>query len=180
MEQYITFSQLNDFLYSPASLYLHSAYVDFDDRTHKARAQMAGKFKHETIDAGTYSTRADIISGKSVWSESLGVGGKIDIYDARDKHLIERKSRVKKIHEGYLLQIYAQVCALEESGMSVSRISLHSLDDNKRYTIPIPTDNDRKRLHDVITCIREVDAEALTRKHTDILGAQSIYGQLQW
>jgi CRISPR-associated protein Cas4 len=141
---------------------------------------MYGKFRHETIDNGMYSTKACVISGKPVWSEELGIGGKIDIYDTQEQHLIERKAKLHRLHLGHLMQVYAQTAALREMGYPVSRISIHSLDDNKRYAIPLPTEYDMQRLADVVTQIRSTHTKDLLDTHVDAHGTQSIYGGLAW
>ena len=48
------------------------------------------------------------------------------------------------------------VC-LEEMGFDVKKIKLHSLSDNKRYSIPLPTETERKRLAGIIDLIHTYD-----------------------
>ena len=180
MEQYITFSQINDFLFSSASLYLHGAHMGYADAAYKQQPQVKGKLLHENLDAGTYSTSRQVLSGLYAWSEALQVGGRIDIYDARTRHLIERKTRIKSVYRGYVLQIYAQVYALKEGGMPVEKISLHSLEDNKRYRIPLPCAEDRKELEEVLRAMRALNARDLVKREVDARGACSIYGNLAW
>jgi CRISPR-associated protein Cas4 len=70
--------------------------------------QIAGTIAHTSIDTGRYSTRKDILQGMSVYSDRLGIAGKIDIYDKRTGILTERKRKIHKIYDGYLWQIYGQ------------------------------------------------------------------------
>ena len=63
MEQYIPVSLLNDFVYSPSSIYLHSIYQEFDQSIYKSRFQTNGTLNHTTIDNGKYSTSANTLQG---------------------------------------------------------------------------------------------------------------------
>ena len=95
MEEYIQISKINDFLYSPKSLYLHSVYESFDQDIYHEEPQKVGKLNHENIDQGKYSTAKKFLQGIPVYSEKYNIGGKIDIYDCEKKALIERKTKVK-------------------------------------------------------------------------------------
>lgn len=136
MESYIQISKINDFLYSPQSLYLHSVYESFTEDVYHEEAQVVGKLNHENIDKGTYSSAKRYLQGMAVYSEKYNLGGKIDIYDQKTKTLIERKTRVSKVHLGMRFQLYAQMFALEEMGYEVKDLFIHSLRDNRRYSVP--------------------------------------------
>lgn len=101
-------------------------------------AQVAGKIKHETIDQKTYSTSKDILCALEVYSEKYNLVGKIDIFDKKKGLLVERKNKVVKIYDGYRYQLYAQMFCLQEMGYEVKAIKVHSLSDNKRFTISMP------------------------------------------
>ena len=103
--------------------------------------QINGKKAHETVDEGTYSTKKNIISGISVYSEEYGVVGKIDIYDGDAKSLIERKRTIKNIYDGYVFQLYAQYFGMLEMGYEVKSLFLYSMTDNKKYPVRMPEDN---------------------------------------
>ena len=180
MEQYISISQINDFLYSPASLYMHSAFVDYDEKLYKEKAQINGTIKHEAVDNGTYSTSKHIITGKMVYSKRFGFVGKIDIYDSKRKLLIERKARITKIHRGYLYQLYAQMYAMEEMVYDVFELALHSLEDNKRYIIPLPNVEEESVFAWLIKQIHTFKPEDLLKKHSDMKSNVSIYAPLAW
>ena len=105
MEQYIQISKLNDFLYSPASVYLHSVYEDFSGKFYKAKPQIEGTLNHEKIDSGNYSTKRKVLSGMTIYSEEFNLVGKIDIFDIEKGELIERKTKIKKVHQGYEVQL---------------------------------------------------------------------------
>ena len=94
MESYIQISKLNDFLFCPKTLYLHSIYESFGQKTYHQTPQIAGKIKHENIDQSRYSTAKKYLQGLEVASEEYGILGKIDLYDQESKTLIERKNKV--------------------------------------------------------------------------------------
>ncbi len=135
MYDYIQIATINDFVFCPRSVYFHSIYYQFDDDNYKARPQKEGALTHAASDAGRYSTRARYLQGMEVFSHKLGLIGKIDIYDQEDKVLIERKTRVVRIYEGYKYQLYAQKACLREMGYEIKNMVIHSLADNKKYPI---------------------------------------------
>jgi CRISPR-associated protein Cas4 len=131
----IQISTINDFVFCKRSLYFHSIYYTFEDKHYKAKPQIAGTIKHEAVDEGRYSSRAKYLQGVAVFSQKENIIGKIDLYDKETKTLIERKSKIKKVYDGYRYQMYAQCVALEEMGYPVKQMFLHSLDDNKKYPV---------------------------------------------
>ena len=141
MDSYIRISTINDFLYSPKSLYLHGVYESFSQDVYHETAQKVGKMNHECIDKGTYSTAKRYLQGLAVYCEKYNLGGKIDIYDREKKMLIERKTLIKdgRIHTGQKYQLYAQMYAMQEMGHPVEHLRIHSLEDNKRYIVPLPS-----------------------------------------
>lgn len=180
MEQYIQISKINDFLYSPASVYLHSIYEDFTGKIYKEKEQVEGSINHQNIDKGLYSTRGDILSGISVYSEKYGIVGKIDIYDKEKKHLIERKTKIKKIHKGYKFQLFAQYFCLQEMGYKVDKLFLHSLKDNQRYEIFPPNDLEQMAFEALIKEIKSFKAEDLLENSCDYFSTISIYSPTAW
>lgn len=180
MEDYIQISKINDFLYSPASLYLHATYEDFSGKLYKQAPQITGVLNHKNIDDKKYSSCKDILSGEFVYSEKYKIVGKIDIYDKNKRHLIERKTKIKEIHKGYVYQLYAQFFCLREMGECVKRMFLHSLVDNKRYEIQIPSKKTEKEFSKLMDDIREFDPKKLLKNKCDHLSEISIYGSLSW
>ncbi len=180
MEQYIQISKINDFLYSPASVYLHSVYEDFSGKIYKKKEQIKGTLNHKNIDNKNYSTRKNIISGKTVYSEKYGLVGKIDIYDKDKKELVERKTKINKIYQGYIYQLYAQYFCLKEEGENPQKLFLHSLEDNKRYEIKIPNKIERKKFERLIEEIEKFNVEDLLKKDCDFHSQISIYSPLAW
>ena len=138
MEECIQISKLNDFIFCPYSVYLHSVYNNFNSKTYHSSFQTRGKICHESIDYKKYSTSRWILQGIDVFSEKYGLIGKIDIFDIKESSLIERKYKIKKIFDGYKFQLYAQMICLEEMGYFVKSLYIHSWSDNKRYKIPLP------------------------------------------
>lgn len=154
MQSLIQISKINDFIFCPKSLYLHTIYENFSEKTYHELPQARGKIKHENIDARRYSTAKKYLQGLEVYSEEFGLVGKIDIFDTENKILIERKNKIKKIYDGYRYQLYAQYFCLREMGFQIDSIYLHSLSDNKRYKINIPSKNERAEFEEIIRKIR--------------------------
>lgn len=158
MEGYIQISKINDFLYSPQSLYLHSVYESFNKDTYQEAPQKIGTLNHQNIEEGRYSSAKRFLQGISVYSEKYNVGGKIDIYDVQTRTLIERKTRINKVYEGLKYQLYAQMFALEEMGHPVEKLCIQSLRDNVRYAIPLPDAFDIYGFERTLAQIRSYDA----------------------
>jgi len=142
MESYIQISKINDFLYCPLSLYLHSIYENFDQKGYHEVAQVAGKLAHENIENQTYSSATRFLQGLDVYCDKYGIAGKIDVYDQKEKALIERKNKLKEIFLGYKYQLYAEMFCMQEMGYEVKKLFLHSLSDNKRYPIDLPNNDE--------------------------------------
>jgi len=179
MEPAISISNINDFLFCPRSLYLHGLYSSFSTSVYHDTPQIKGGIAHENIEKREYTTSAHILQGLSVYSSRLGIKGKIDIYDAKKKHLIERKYQVKAIYTGFRYQLYAQMYCLEEAGFSVKKLFIQSLSDNKRYEIPLPTQEEKREFEGIIAKMKEFNASAL-REHTCNNCSSNIYGLLNW
>lgn len=179
MDSLIQISKINDFLYCPVSIYLHSLYENFDAKMHHQAPQVAGKIKHENIEEGAYSTSKKFIMAMEVGSEKYGLVGKIDIYDSETRALTERKTLVKKIYEGYKCQLYAQYFCMTEMGYPIKKLFIHSLADNKRYEIPIPDGEIKKEFEDILERIRSFDIASI-HGHSCERCRNSVYGALSW
>ncbi len=153
---YIQISKINDFVFCPFSLYFHSIYESFDGSRYKAAPQVAGKLAHTSIENKEYSTSTRYLQGLEVFSEKYGIIGKIDIYDKKNKILIERKKKIKKIYDGYIYQLFAQKLCLEEMGWQVKKMALYSMDDNKKYPVKI-TVKQKKKFFQIIDNIKTFD-----------------------
>ncbi len=157
MEAYIQISKINDFIFCPRSIYFHAVYEQFHQKVYHETPQLVGKIKHENIEKSEYSTAKRYWQGAEVYSEQYGLAGKIDIYDRDEQALIERKTKVAKIYDGYRYQLYAQMLCLIEMGHPVKKLFIHSLADNKRYPIPLPEGEELGRFEEVIEQIRSFD-----------------------
>ena len=175
----INISEINDFLYCPKSLYLHSIYNVYDKKVFQDIPQVAGSISHNTIDNATYTTSKHIFQGISVYSDKFYIKGKIDVYDSKKHTLIERKNLVKQIYKGYKFQLYAQMLCLNEIGYKVDHLFVHSLSDNKRYDIPLPSNKDIHELEITIQQMRSFDTEMLS-KHKCKNCDGNIYSLLNW
>lgn len=139
MSEYpISISNLNDFIFCPASIYFHALDQDTDRMMAQDTAQINGSAAHEKSDTGGYSSKKSILQGASVYSATYNISGKIDTFDIDSGILTERKKKIKVVYDGYLFQLYAQYFALLEMDYEVSSMRLYSMDDNKVYPIALP------------------------------------------
>ena len=151
----ILITQLNDFIFCPASIYFHMLYGDTDRLLYQSDYQINGTAVHETVDTNSYSTKKSIITNLSVYSDEFGLVGKIDMFDTKSGVLTERKRTVKTIYDGYVFQVYAQCVALREMGYTVKKIVIHSMTDNKNHNIPLP-ENDKEMFEKFKSTIEEM------------------------
>lgn len=151
MEQSIIISNLNDFIFCPRSIYFHNVYSSFNETLYHTTHQTKGKHAHKTVDKQKYSTKKAILEGIDIFSEELGINGKIDLFDTDKGILTERKNKIKKLYEGYYLQIYAQYFCLIEMGYVIKKIRFHSISDNKIHDIALPAEHEKQRLKEIIT-----------------------------
>lgn len=135
MEPLIPISELNDFVFCPRSIYFHHLYGGYSTSVYHDTPQTKGNIAHENIDEKKYSTSKKWLQSLEVFSEEFGITGKIDLFNEETGELVERKRKIVKIYDGYKLQAWAQAACLEEMGYTVKKIFLHSLVDNKRYSV---------------------------------------------
>ena len=161
MENYISISFLNDFLFCPRSVYFHQVYKTFDTSVYHEDIQTKGRMAHLNIDNKKYSTKKTILQGLLIYSDKYSLCGRIDIFDKQKGLLTERKKKIKQIYEGFIFQVYAQYYCLDEMGYEVKKLAIHSLDDNKNYPIPLPKeDKERdKKFHDLLDKIKAYDLD---------------------
>lgn len=159
MEDYIQITKLNDFIFCPKSLYFHSLYEKYDERVYHDIPQVVGKIKHESIELQKYSSSSKYLQGMIVYSEKYRLLGKVDIYDKDLCLLIERKTKIKNIYQGYKYQLYAQALCLEEMGYRVLHLKVYSMNDNKSYVIPLPGPREIDKLLELIKQIRDYKVE---------------------
>lgn len=177
MESPLQISKLNDFIFCPHSIYFHNLYGNYNESVFHDTPQQTGKIKHESIDKKIYSTSRDILQGIEIYCENLNLIGKIDIFNKKTGELIERKAKINKIYDGYILQLQVQYFCLREMGYKVKSLSLHSLVDNKRYPVPMPTSKDLAKLKKLIKQIDAFDPASV--KNTNLKKCQGcIYKEL--
>lgn len=140
MENPITFTTLNDFVFCPASIYFHGLYEGVNDLLFTGEKQLKGKAAHKKIDDDEW-TQSDVLCSLTVYSSTYGLMGKIDKYSPKSKELVETKRTISTIYDGYIFQIYAQYFAMKESGYDVRKLTLYSKTDNKKYDISLPADD---------------------------------------
>ncbi|MDH5719929.1 MAG: type V CRISPR-associated protein Cas4 [Spirochaetia bacterium] len=154
MESYILISYLNDFIFCPRSIYFHNIYGNYSKKNYHNEAQTKGRIAHKVIEENKFSTKKNIITNMEVYSERYNIFGKIDIYDSDNKILIERKRKIIKIYDGYRYQMYAQYYCMTEMGFDIQKLVFHSLSDNKRYHIHIPSKKEKQEFENVIEEIK--------------------------
>lgn len=141
MEETITMSELNDFIFCPASIYFHGLYGSIDTLLYQSEYQINGTNAHKTITNNVYTTSKKILQNTYVYTSKYNIIGKIDIFDIENKTIIERKNKILEIYDGYIFQVYAQYFGLKELGYDVEKIKMHSHQDNKIYKILLPTES---------------------------------------
>lgn len=142
MNDYISISTLNDFIFCPYSIYLHNVYMETDETMYHATPQTRGRSAHETIDKKTASNRADDILALPVYSEGYGLMGKIDLYKRKAKKLIERKYQLKQIFQGQIYQLWAQMLCLKEMGYDVEELAFYEISTNKMIPVKMPDEQE--------------------------------------
>ena len=100
MYEEILITQLNDFIFCPASIYFHNLYGETDKMVYQSTQQINGTAAHKSVDQATYTTRKDILMGIDVYSEEYGLIGKIDMFDVNKGILTERKRCIKILESG--------------------------------------------------------------------------------
>lgn len=160
MDDYVSISALNDFIFCPYSIYLHSVYMESDEGIYHAYPQVKGKGAHETTDNKSYSTCKDDIMSLSVCSERLRLIGKIDLYKQDKKTLIERKFQLKQIYRGQLYQLWAQYICMLEMGYKVDKLAFYETSTNKMIPVALPQEQEILELEAFIKRFREFHPEA--------------------
>ncbi|NCP67647.1 type V CRISPR-associated protein Cas4 [bacterium] len=155
MEPYLIITELNDFVFCPKSIYFHHLYGRYHAGLYKEKPQIIGTLNHERIDKQSYSTEKRYLQGIEIYSQTYGLCGKIDLYDAQTKTLIERKTQVKTIYQGYKYQLWAQYFCLTEMGHEVKKLVLRSLNDNKNYALLPPSPAEIKEFETHLKKIRQ-------------------------
>ena len=155
MEPYLLITQINDFMFCPRSIYFADIYKQsLSETCYHQQSQKEGLIHHTTIDTNTYSSKKNIITGLTVYSEKYNIVGRIDILDKDTGILTERKYSITAVYPGFKYQLYAQYIALQEMGYVINELRLYSLKDNKVYNVPLPDQNALTEFSNVISQIR--------------------------
>lgn len=141
METYIQISMLNDFVFCPRSIFFHGLYLSRSEYLYEGEAQFKGTAAHSAIEERRYSARKNILQNLPVYSEKYNLCGNIDMFFEDSGILRERKKRITKIYDGYILQLYAQYHCLSEMGYKVNKLELYSMDTNKNFDILKPEED---------------------------------------
>ncbi|MEG1572442.1 MAG: type V CRISPR-associated protein Cas4 [Bacteroidales bacterium] len=157
MENLISISSLNDFIFCPYSIYLHNVYMNTDEDIVHAAPQKLGIAAHQAIDEKTYSSRKSDITALSVYSYEFGIMGKIDLYRQSIKMLIERKYKLETIYQGQIYQLYGQYFCMIEMGYEIERLAFYATSTNKTFSVNIPTAEDKVELLAFITKFKKYD-----------------------
>lgn len=128
-----------------------------DEELVHATPQTQGKAAHAAIDEKTYSSRKDEITSLSVYSNELGIIGKIDLYKGREKLLIERKYQLNTIYQGQIYQLWAQYFCMKEMGYEIEKLAFYAISTNKMFPVEVPTNEDKKELQDFILRFKTYD-----------------------
>ena len=180
MENLISISYLNDFIFCPRSIYFHQLYVGESEYLFHSSFQSEGKAAHKNIDEQTYSTQKNILQGAEVVSNTYGLIGKIDLFFIDKALLRERKKHISVIYDGYILQLYAQYFALTEMGYIVKKIELYSNDTNKIFHVKLPKDdiNMKQKFENTLMGIRNFSLSKNIKTPSENKCARCIYSGL--
>lgn len=146
MNDYIPLSTLNDFIFCPYSIYLHSVYMDADEDVYKATPQTKGTLAHTGVDEKTGSTRKADLMSLPVYSDELGISGKIDVYRQDKRLLVERKNNLKQIFRGQIYQLWGQYFCLQEMGYEVEQLAFYEISTNKMTLVRLPGEEGKAEL----------------------------------
>lgn len=133
--------------------------MDADEDIFHASPQSIGKASHASVDNKTYSNRTSDILSLPIISNELGIMGKIDVYKADKKELVERKYQLKQIYKGQIYQLWAQYFCLVEMGYEVGSIAFYEIATNTSHPISLPTNENRTELCEFIERFKNFNPE---------------------
>lgn len=150
----IPISLIGNYLYCPYSIYLHNVYIETDDSMYKAEHLYKGSVVHKTVDEKRADSRKEVLQAFPVYSERLGLVGKIDVFNVKTGELVERKTKVDRIYPRHIYQLWAQMFCLREMEYDVTKLSLYDYTNNKKYNVEIPTEKDYEDFISFIKAMR--------------------------
>lgn len=164
MNDYIPLSTLNDFIFCPYSIYLHSVYMEAAEDVYKATPQTKGTIAHQGVDEKKGSTRKSDIMSLPVYSDEFGISGKIDLYK-QDRHLlIERKNNLKRIFRGQIYQLWGQYFCMREMGYEVEKLAFYEISTNKMTNVELPRELGKQELLGFIKQFKSYDPSSTSIK----------------
>lgn len=166
-ENFIAISQLNDFIFCPYSIYLHSVYTGVEEGLYHATPQINGKNSHFAITKRSYSSSQDYLLELDICSEDLKVYGKIDVYNKRTKTLTERKYKLVKIYKGQYFQLWSQFYCMKEMGYTIEHLLFYSYSDNKTIPVKLPTYTDYLDLKKCLSDFKRFEPEDFNPKSVE-------------
>ena len=128
-----------------------------DEELVHATPQTQGRASHKAIDEKKYSSRKDEITAMSVYSNELGIIGKIDLYKRNEKKLIERKYQLNNIYQGQIYQLWAQYFCMIEMGYTVDSLAFYAISTNTTFPIDIPNEANKIELINFISRFKHFD-----------------------
>ena len=132
--------------------------MDTDGDVYTAVPQVRGCNAHKEVDNRTFSVDKDDVQNLKVWSETLELVGVIDLYRKAERHLVEFKYRVAEtLFLGQKVQLWAQYYCLSEMEYVVEKISVYETSTGKYHDVPLPGDEDKNVLQDLISRFRNFD-----------------------
>lgn len=133
--------------------------MEADESMYHATPQKQGRASHESVDRKSASTKkADILS-LPIISERLCIIGKIDMYRADTKTLIERKYQLKQIFRGQLYQLWAEYFCMIEMGYEVEHLAFYEISTNKTIRVELPNEDNYNELSMFLLKYRNYDPE---------------------
>ena len=165
----IIFSNINDFIFCPVSIYFHNLYGIQHTTMYQRKDQILGTYVHKAIDEQTYSSKPTVFQGMACYCEKYNLIGKIDLYDEKTKILTERNRTIKTVYDGYVSQLYAQYFSLQEMGYEVKKIRLYSYTSNKNFEQKLPCDNPEmlNKFEQILYDIRHFNIDGFVQNNRD-------------
>jgi CRISPR-associated protein Cas4 len=159
MENYITISQLSEFSFCPYSIYLRNIYRDVGEEVYYSAPLVRGRIAHESVDQKTAVCDEDTLLALPVYSERYGLMGKIDVYEGKNKRLVEHKYRLRGIYQGQVYQLWAQLFCMREMGYLVEHLAFYEISTGKMIPQALPTAEDERQFEAFLHRFRTYNPE---------------------
>jgi CRISPR-associated exonuclease Cas4 len=124
--------------------------MEADENLYHATPQIRGRNAHESVDNKTASVKNGDMLSLPVFSDELGIMGKIDVYRYAKKLLVERKYQLKQIFSGQIYQLWAQYFCMIEMGYEVSQLAFYEISTNKMIPAAMPQEAGKQELISLI------------------------------